>query len=198
MGNKLKPALIGGAIICVLSLLPVLNRGCCLWAVIGGAVAVYLYVKGSSRPVGVGEGATVGLLAGVIGAAVFVIVTLAMVSRSGAELEAQMAAQFAARGIQPPMSGMALVTITMLIGGLFIIALAAIGGLIGVSIFEKRRGGGAAGGPGGPGGNMPPPPPNFGGGGAPGAGGGYGGGAGGYGGGGGTYGGGGGGYGGNA
>ncbi|HEV2707519.1 MAG TPA: hypothetical protein VGV59_16500 [Pyrinomonadaceae bacterium] len=180
MGNKLKPALIGGAIICVLSLIPILNRGCCLWAVIGGAVAVYLYIKGSSRPVGVGEGATVGLLAGVVGAAVFVIVTLAMVSRSGAEIEAAMAAQFAARGIQPPMSGMALVTITMLIGGLFIIALAAIGGLIGVSIFEKRRGGPGVGGPGG---NVPPPPPNFGGGGAPGGGyGGGGGGGGGYGG----------------
>jgi hypothetical protein len=163
MGDKLKPALIGGAIVGVLSLIPILNLGCCIWAIIGGAVAVYMYVKGTPRPVQMGEGAVVGALAGLIGALITIVISFAL---SGAASMAMMEEQFRRNNVDMPVSGMALMVLLFLIMGALLIGFSAIGGVIGVSLFEKRKGGTTGTG-------MPPPPPAYGGG-QPGAGGGYG------------------------
>ena len=77
MNNKLKPALIGGVVLGLLSVIPlvsVANLCCCLWAILGGMLATNLYVKSSPTPVSAGEGAVVGALAGVIGAVIYVII----------------------------------------------------------------------------------------------------------------------------
>ncbi len=73
MPSKLSPALIGGAIMAVLSSTPVISAGnciCCMWILLGGMMAGYYYSK--SLPPGIeytsSDGAVVGLLAGVFGA----------------------------------------------------------------------------------------------------------------------------------
>jgi ABC-type branched-subunit amino acid transport system permease subunit len=55
----------------VLSALPLVgaaNLCCCLWVVTGGVVAAYLLQQNQSTPITPGDGALVGLLAGLVGA----------------------------------------------------------------------------------------------------------------------------------
>ena len=59
-----------GALIGVLSALPIvgwLNTCCCLWVVMGGAMAVWISQSNHPYPVTAADGALVGLLAGVVG-----------------------------------------------------------------------------------------------------------------------------------
>jgi hypothetical protein len=67
---KLQPALYGGVFIGVLSALPFVNFAnacCCLWVIIGGAIAAYVMQQNYPLPITVADGALVGLLAGVFG-----------------------------------------------------------------------------------------------------------------------------------
>ena len=168
MNNKVKPALIGGVFIGVLSVIPFVsaaNLCCCLWAILGGMLATYLYVKNSPSPAGPGDGAILGVIAGALGAVISVVlgvpIALAMgptmrnmivslmenVDPRQAEMTRQ---QFEASGnaVAP-----LIIQSLMLAGLLFVFAI--IGGLLGVPIFEKRKG-------------APPPPPPFNPGGGPG------------------------------
>jgi len=55
----------------VLSALPIVgaaNACCCLWVVSGGLVAAYLLQQDRPQPITAGDGAIVGLIAGIIGA----------------------------------------------------------------------------------------------------------------------------------
>src|SRR5205814_1251056 len=66
-----QPALIGGLVMGVLSALPLVNAAnicCCLWVIAGGAVAAYLLQQNQTMPIAPGDGALVGLFAGIIGA----------------------------------------------------------------------------------------------------------------------------------
>src|SRR5215207_9867967 len=77
MNNKLKPALIGGVVLGILSVVPFVSAAnicCCLWAILGGMLATYLYVKNSPTPASPGDGAILGALAGVVGAIIYLIV----------------------------------------------------------------------------------------------------------------------------
>src|SRR5438034_1868234 len=77
MNNKLKPAIIGGVVLGLLTARPFINWAnicCCLWAIVGGALASYVYIKGSPTPAKAGDGAIVGVIAGVIGAAIYVVI----------------------------------------------------------------------------------------------------------------------------
>ena len=68
-----QPALIGGVVMGVLSALPIITAGnvcCCLWVVSGGVVAAYLLQQNQTTPITPGDGALVGLLAGLVGALV--------------------------------------------------------------------------------------------------------------------------------
>jgi hypothetical protein len=74
-----QPALIGGLVGGVLSALPLIAGGnlcCCLWIVSGGAVAAYVLQQNQSLPIAPGDGALVGLLAGVIGAFVYLVLSI--------------------------------------------------------------------------------------------------------------------------
>jgi hypothetical protein len=71
--SMLKPALIGGVALGILSALPMIgmfNCVCCAWVVAGGLLAAHLYVKESSSPVSLGRGAALGLITGGIGAVI--------------------------------------------------------------------------------------------------------------------------------
>ena len=167
MNNKLKPALIGGIFIGVLSVIPFVsaaNLCCCLWAILGGMLATYLYVKNSPTPAGAGDGAVLGVIAGAIGAVISVILGVPIALAMGpvmrnmivslmqnldprqAELMRQ---QFEAQG-----NALAPLIIQSLIGAGLLFVFAILGGLLGVPIFEKRK-------------DAPPPPPTFNAGGGP-------------------------------
>ena len=62
----------------VLSALPVINFAncCCAWILFGGAMAAYLMQQNDPEPIGVGDGAVAGLLAGVVGAFVWLVLTI--------------------------------------------------------------------------------------------------------------------------
>ena len=80
MNNKLKPALLGGLIVGFLSaihsLIPLIGFCCCIWSILGGGLAAFLYIKGSSVPVKLADGAIVGALAGVVGGIIYVVIYL--------------------------------------------------------------------------------------------------------------------------
>jgi hypothetical protein len=75
-----QPAFLGGLFIGVLSALPIVNLAncCCLWIVGGGVLAGYLAQQESPAPLTGVRGALVGLLAGVVGAFVWLLAALAL------------------------------------------------------------------------------------------------------------------------
>jgi hypothetical protein len=75
---KTQPALLGGVAIGVLSALPVINVAncCCAWILFGGAIAAYVMQQNHPEPIQIGDGAIAGLLAGVVGALVWLIVSI--------------------------------------------------------------------------------------------------------------------------
>jgi hypothetical protein len=169
MNNKLKPALIGGVLIGVLSVIPFVsaaNLCCCLWAILGGMLATYLYVKNSPTPASAGDGAVLGVIAGAVGAVISLILGIPIALAMGpvmrnmivslmhnldprqAELMRQ---QFEAQG-----NALGPLIIQSMIGAALLFVFAILGGLLGVPIFEKRKGA------------PPPTPPTFDAGGRPG------------------------------
>src|SRR5918993_5138096 len=74
----LQPALLGGVVIGVLSALPIINLAncCCAWVLFGGGLAAYLMQQQRPAPITIGDGALVGLLAGVIGTCVWTLVSI--------------------------------------------------------------------------------------------------------------------------
>jgi small-conductance mechanosensitive channel len=168
MNNKLKPALIGGVVLGVLSVIPIVNwvnLCCCLWAILGGMLASYLYIKNSPTPATAGDGAMVGVFAGLVGGAIAVVIGIPVSLLVGAtmnELLIRLAENVSPEQAQVMRGQMAVQTVTSaivrgLIGAVLLFVFAIIGGLIGVPLFEKRKG------------NLTPPPPS----GAEGVGGGY-------------------------
>jgi hypothetical protein len=77
--TMLMPAVWGGLLIGVLSALPVVAAGnccCCLWVIGGGMVAAYVLQSNTPQAISTGDGALVGLFAGLIGAVVQTIISL--------------------------------------------------------------------------------------------------------------------------
>jgi hypothetical protein len=144
MNNKLKPALLGGLVVGLLSAIPFINYCCCIWAIGGGLLAGFLYIKNSPTPVPTGDGAIVGALAGVVGGLLYLVIGLPIALLFGA---AEMEAQFRRSGIQMPFSGTLLLVFGALFGAVCLLVLATLGGLLSIPIFEKRKG------------DVPPPPP---------------------------------------
>ena len=63
----------------MLSALPIVSAGnlcCCLWVVSGGVVAAYLLQQNQTTPITRGDGARVGLLAGIVGAFVYLLLSI--------------------------------------------------------------------------------------------------------------------------
>lgn len=146
---KLLPALLGGLFIGVLSSLPIVSTAnfcCCLWVVCGGALAAWLMQQNTPRRVTYGEGALVGLLAGIVGTIVWgVLMTgLAVIAGTGVGVD-----EFR-RAIEeadlPPETREAFQQVgpVFLLGALFVgwgvmnMAFAVLGGLAGVAIFGKK------------------------------------------------------------
>ena len=156
MNPRTKAALIGGALAGVLSAIPIVNYCCCLWAIGGGVLAVYLYVKNTGALVTPGAGATLGATAGGIAAAIYFVIGLPLNLLIGAAAMAAQMEQMERAGVSIPLSGAALVIVGVIIGAILVFVFTLVGGLIGAPIFGK----GAAAPPPPP---PPPPPGGFGG-----------------------------------
>jgi hypothetical protein len=76
----LQAALLGGLFTGVLSALPLIKYAncCCIWIIGGGFVAAYVNQQYDSRPITPGRGALAGLLAGAVGAVIWLIVALSL------------------------------------------------------------------------------------------------------------------------
>lgn len=149
MGNKLKPALFGGLISGILSVIPIVSTCCCIWAIAGGALASFLYIKSSQTPVSVGEGAAVGAMSGAIGGLIYFIIGLPIALFFGV---AQMEDAFRRSGAEIPLTGAALAILSVFLVIILILVFSTLGGIIAVPIFGKSKGNI----------NTPPPPQDFG------------------------------------
>jgi hypothetical protein len=77
--SMLMPAVWGGLVIGILSALPIVgafNLCCCTWVITGGLLASYVLQSNTAEPITAGDGAIVGLLAGLLGAVVYAVVSL--------------------------------------------------------------------------------------------------------------------------
>jgi hypothetical protein len=145
--SMIKPALIGGAIFGLLTLIPFLGALCCLWGLLGGAVAAMIYVKNSPVQITSGNGAGVGALAGFVGGVIVTVIsTLIFMSKGGVDPET-IAEQMRAYPFPIDPNAMKIITenfvIFLIFGQLFnlllTVGISAVGGIIGVGIFEKRK-----------------------------------------------------------
>ena len=165
MNNQVKPALIGGVLLGLLSVIPfvnALNICCCLWAILGGMLASYLYVKNSPTPASAGDGAILGAIAGLIGAAISLILGIPISYAMGPTMRNLMLsmlenvdrqqAELMRQQLEMAGDSLAPVIINALILAVMLFIFSVIGGLIGTALFEKRKGG-----------VVPPPPPAAGG-----------------------------------
>jgi hypothetical protein len=143
----------------VLSALPIVsaaNLCCCLWVVSGGLVAAYVLQQNQTTPIEPGDGALVGLLAGLAGAFVQFVVAIpidimvspmehAMVQRI-LEMSGSMPSEmrdaierYSGNSLQLGFGFLMLRAMARLIFSLFVGAIfATIGGLIGALIFKKN------------------------------------------------------------
>src|SRR5437867_4525971 len=156
-GGMLKPALIAGVLLGILSAVPLVslfNCFCCAWVIGGGILSASLYVKSSATAVSLGQGVALGALTGAIGAVVDLLFTIPLhflMRGIGGSLMDQIREALERVPNVPPESKDALRAflsrssdagfIVLIIGGFFTIMIysimAMLGGTIGVALFEK-------------------------------------------------------------
>lgn len=142
----------------VLSALPLIYLGnlcCCLWVVSGGVVAAYVLQQNQAGPIAPGDGALVGLLAGLVGAGVHFVLAIP-IDILMAPMERAMAQRFIdmtgsmspeMRDMFDRMSGsnvelsVGIMLIRRVVGFMFMLFIGAIfstlGGLLGAALFRK-------------------------------------------------------------
>ena len=143
----------------VLSALPIVSVGngcCCLWVVSGGAIAAYLVQQNQAAPIEPGDGALVGLLAGLTGALVQGLVAIPIGILVAPMERAMLQRVIEIAGTMPPemrdaierysnadaQLGVALVIlkhVVSLMVWLFVGAIfSTLGGLLGAMMFRKQ------------------------------------------------------------
>ena len=175
MNSKTRSVLIGGLVMGLLSGLPYVGLGnvaCCLWVVLGGALATYLYIKRSPTPVELGEGALLGVLAGGVGGVVKIVVGVPTAILTGYPVENLLInlmeraeapqAELYRQGLEELMSRpffeqfvASVFSLRTVLGFIVMLVFALVGGLVAVPLFEKRKTDAPL--------PPPPPPPYYGG-----------------------------------
>jgi len=146
----LKPAIMGGLALGVLSSIPYVSTCCCLWAAGGGALSAWLLQK--QRPGGLkySDGALGGLLGGLIGAFVATVISIPiqMVLLTPQAVDA-MKAQLQQGQVPPevvemitrflrPGFDLTRTLISLLVNMVGLGLFAMIGGIIAAAIFSKK------------------------------------------------------------
>ncbi len=142
--SKLKPALIGGVAYAIASAIPFLNLvnvACCILTVMGGVLAAYLYMKNAppSAKAPLGDGLKLGLLAGLIGAVVFALISIPMAMLIpwwpfGPPPLENLPPEVASMLSSPVPLAIFFGLISLIIDPIF----CGVGGVIGVAIFNKK------------------------------------------------------------
>ena len=159
----MQPALLGGLFIGVLSALPIVQlcNCCCVWIVGGGVLASYLQQQTQPTTLTVSGGARVGLIAGLIGAVVWLMVTTVLsvllaplnerlleeVARNASDIPPEVREMLENVGANRGAGQVFSFLLMLVFGGLA----AAFGGAVGASYFRKDV-------PPALGGTPPPPP----------------------------------------
>jgi uncharacterized protein YqgC (DUF456 family) len=140
----------------VLSALPIISAGnlcCCLWVISGGVVAAYVLQHNNPTAIKPADGAMVGLLAGVIGAFVYLALSIPITLIVSPMQRALVERLIESGGLPPEFReyltsyaggalGIALSFFSTLIAG---VVFATLGGVLGAAIFGRP--------------SSPPPPP---------------------------------------
>ncbi len=151
--RRFQPALLGGLFIGMLSSLPVVNIAncCCLWVVVGGLLTVYLQRQDPpAAPLGgsdTGEAVLGGLLAGLVGALIYILVSTLLFSSSPDTMAAEVGAAMDRFGSLP--SDTRDRVLGLVTSGVWVFVMAAIlvptyavvsmlGALLGLAIFRKK------------------------------------------------------------
>jgi hypothetical protein len=154
--SKLQPALLGGLVLGLGSVIPGLSYGnlcCCGWAIVGGALAAYLLIKRSPvLPITKSDGAGAGALAGVAGSCIYLVIGVPLSLLQWSSVVAQMQARSDTIDDVATRQMFRQIVATMqdhpifislaiwLVFAIVAIGMAAVGGVIGTAIFEKRKG----------------------------------------------------------
>lgn len=159
--SRRQPALLGGLFIGVLSALPIISAGnclCCLWVVSGGVLAAYLLQQNQATPIEAGDGAIVGLFAGLIGAVLASLLAIPIQLAMG-PITADMFRRIADQAADAPPElrsfldqlgsgsiGVAAMLLGLVMNLIFFSVFGLLGGLLGQALFKKP---------------LPPPMPAF-------------------------------------
>lgn len=154
--SKLQPALLGGLVLGLGSVIPGISYGnlcCCGWGIVGGGLAAYLLIRRSPvLPITKGDGASTGALAGVVGSLINLIIGLPLSLLQWNSLVAQMEQRAdnvpdaASRELMTQIIGtmqnhpVLIALVVWVVFAIVGISVAALGGLLGVAMFEKRKG----------------------------------------------------------
>jgi hypothetical protein len=157
--SMLKPALISGVLLGIVSAFPVIsaiNCFCCAWVIGAGILAANLYVKNSPQMVTLGTGSVLGMLTGIIGAIVdtlFAIPLYLLTRGSGSGWMEQIQEAMNRVPNLPPETRQFLESVfarssgagmlVVILGGIASIVVfglvGTLGGALGVALFEKRK-----------------------------------------------------------
>jgi hypothetical protein len=154
--SKLQPVLLGGLVLGLGSVIPGLSYGnlcCCGWAIVGGALAAYLLINRSIvLPITSGDGAAAGALAGIVGSFINLVIGVPLTLLQWKNVVAQMqqradsVSDAASREVVRQMTDQMQSHPALIALGLWLlftivgVGMAALGGVIGVAMFEKRKG----------------------------------------------------------
>jgi hypothetical protein len=144
------PALVGGAAAGVLTSIPFLGCFCCLWIIGGAMLSAHLYAKNSPASLTSGDGAIVGIFAGIVAAVVTSVLSLPLqaINREFARKFMDQVSQWFQKmpsewdaWLQRSARG---TTLAMFLFGLVVSAavfavFGALGGVIGTSLFGKKK-----------------------------------------------------------
>jgi hypothetical protein len=155
--DRNQPALIGGLIAGLLSVLPVVqaaNMCCCLWAWVGGATTAKLYIDRSAQRVSWAEAARTASIAGLLGAVIRVFIgtpielatfpaslrAMEELAKSLADPQKQRLLEMVSK-LQDLSTAQALLQFLLpasILGAMALFAFTVLGGLLGVALYEKR------------------------------------------------------------
>jgi hypothetical protein len=145
-----QPALLGGLFIGVLSSLPVVNTAnvcCCLWVVAGGVLVTYLQQQAKQEPIEVADAVLGGLIAGLIGAVITSLTTLAILTSTGAVWQDSIRVELEKAPTMTPemremimnfITGRSLVLLLFALNLPMYAIFGMLGALLGVAIFRKK------------------------------------------------------------
>lgn len=141
--NKFTLAILGGIVMALPSLIPLIQWICCIWAAGGGLLAAGMYIKKSPTKVETGEAAVIGAIAGGVGGLINLLAGLPLA--------------YALYGPSGPYTSndgtLGALAIVGVFGTLALVGFSIAGALLAVPLFEKRTNAQHV---------PPPPPPTYG------------------------------------